>query len=70
LRKKEIELSEWEAELALKFKDSLGLRDNTLAQQFPSNSPSFQNSGDELNQSEVSLKSFGRNKVTHGSPTS
>lgn len=44
-RKKEAELSEWEAELTRKARDNRGgQRDNTLANQFPSNEMSLQNS--------------------------
>jgi hypothetical protein len=62
-RKKETELSEWEAELTRKMRDVRAPRDNTLANQFPSNDLSLQNSAEELNQSgEISLKSFGKNQ--------
>ena len=43
MRKKELELSEWEAQAAEKGKGRCQ-RDNTLAHQFPSNDPSFQHS--------------------------
>ena len=51
-------MSEWEAQLAEKDRQARTQRDNTLAHQFPSNDPSFQ---EDLNRSGDSLKSFGRN---------
>jgi hypothetical protein len=52
--KKEAELSEWEAELTRKSRELRGRgdnRDNTLANQFPSNEMSLQNSNEDLNRS-------------------
>jgi hypothetical protein len=45
-------LSQWEAEVARRKKEDRTVhRDNTLAQQFPSNDPSFQQSAEDLNNS-------------------
>lgn len=63
LRKKEVELSQWEVELAKKANEARQIhKDNTLSHQFPEEG-SYGNSADELNRSdEMSLKSFGRHK--------